>query len=275
MNTRIVFAIARKDLTEASQNQAVWLPMIIVPIIFLVIMPLAFILVPTQAHIAPEEMLNFDLAAYLAKLPPSMASRFVGLDLTQQMILLILGYLFAPMFLIFPLMYSTTIAAESFAGERERKTLEALLYTPASDAELFLGKVIAAGVPGILVSWLGFILYTIVVNSAGWQVFGGIWFPLPTWFPLIFWVTPAFAVFGVALTVLISTRNQTFMGAYQTSTSTVVLVLGLVIGQVAGVLYFTVLTGLIVGVLIWLVAGVLTWFAIRTFNRPTLLISAC
>ena len=34
-----------------------------------------------------------------------------------------LGYLFAPMFLIMPLMLSSIIAAESFAGERERKTL--------------------------------------------------------------------------------------------------------------------------------------------------------
>lgn len=275
MNTRNILAIAKKDLTEAFQNQSVWLPMLIVPLIFIIIMPLSMILIPTLANISPEQMLNdIDLPKMLVHMPPSMAGKFAGLNETQGMILFLLGYMFAPMFLIFPLMFSTTIAAESFAGERERKTLEALLYTPATDAELFLGKVLAAGVPAVLITWSSFLVYTIVVNAAGWQLFGRLWFPLPTWWPLILWVCPAVSLFGIALTVLISTKNQTFMGAYQTSASTVVLVLGLVVGQASGVLYLTVGVGIAVGLFIWLVGGVLTWFAIRTFNRTALLVNS-
>ena len=47
----------------------------------------------------------------------------------QLPIVLILGYLIAPLFLILPLVISCVIAAEAFVGEKERKTLEALLYT--------------------------------------------------------------------------------------------------------------------------------------------------
>ncbi len=275
MNTRTILAIAQKDLTEARQNQAVWLPMILVPAIVIVILPLILILVTTYANIEPQDMTNgMDLAKLLAMMPPSIAQRFNGLDTNQSMILFMLGYMFAPFFLILPLMFSTTIAAESFAGERERKTLEALLYTPATDAELFLGKVLAAGVPALLITWLSFILYSVVLNAAGYPLFGRVWFPLPTWWPLVLWICPAVSLFGISMTVLISTKNQTFMGAYQTSASTVVLVLGLVAGQAAGVLYFTVGVGLLVGLFIWLVGGVLAWLAIRTFNRTALLVSS-
>ena len=40
MNWKTIFTIAKKDLKEASQNKAVWLPVLIVPAIFVVIMPL-------------------------------------------------------------------------------------------------------------------------------------------------------------------------------------------------------------------------------------------
>ena len=64
------------------------------------------------------------------------------------MVVLMLGFLFAPMFLILPLMVASIIGADSIVGEKERKTLEALLYTPATDRELYLAKLLSAVVPG-------------------------------------------------------------------------------------------------------------------------------
>jgi len=92
-------------------------------------------------------------------MPEFLSETIGGMDQTQSGIVLLIGYLFAPFFLIMPLMFSTVIAAESFAGERERKTIEALLYTPATDTELFLGKVLAAFTPAVLITWGGFIAY--------------------------------------------------------------------------------------------------------------------
>ncbi|MCL4560205.1 MAG: ABC transporter permease subunit [Chloroflexi bacterium] len=51
-------------------------------------------------------------------------------------------------------MLSTIIGAVSFVGEKERKTLEALIYTPARDSELFLGKVLAGVVPSVALAWV-------------------------------------------------------------------------------------------------------------------------
>jgi ABC-type Na+ efflux pump permease subunit len=274
MKTQRILAIAQKDLLEVRQNRYAWLPMIIVPILFVLVLPLAMILIPPRLQLSPQELASqSDLEFFLQNMPPSMAQALAGLDEFQSMVLIMLGYLFAPFFLIFPLMFSTVIAAESFAGERERKTMEALLYTPASDSELFLGKVLAALAPAIGISWGSFILYALVLNTAGYPLFGRIWFPLPSWWPLILWITPALALLGTAATVLISARVRTFMGAYQTSASLVVLVVALLIGQFSGVLYLSVGTGLLIGLVLWLVAGGLMTLAVRSFHRRTLLTS--
>lgn len=274
MNWRTIFTIARKDIKEATQNRSVWLPILIVPLIFVVIMPLGMILGISSAGTSEANPMNDpDFAMFLERMPLFLSELINGLDQVQSGIVLLIGYLFAPFFLILPLMFSTVIASESFAGERERKTIEALLYTPASDSELFLGKVLSALLPAVLITWGGFVVYTIVANVAAYPVMGHVWFPLPSWYPLIFWVSPAISLLGIAVTVLISARVQTFMGAYQSSASLVLLVLALLAGQATGIVYLSVTTGLLIGLGLMLVDAVLMFYAIRTFNRDALLAS--
>ena len=271
MNIKIIKTIAVKDLLEVKQNKSAWITMLVVPLLLVIILPLAFILVP--ANISSSNGMPFtenEIGLFLDNMPVSFATTFNGLDELQIGIVLLLGYIFAPFFLIFPLMFSSVIASESFAGEKERKTLEALLYTPASDSELFLGKSLAAFIPAVFITWFSFIIYTLVVNIASFQFFERIWFPLSSWYPLIFWVTPAMAVLAIAVTVLISAKTQTFMGAYQTSASLVIIVLGLLAGQISGILYLDILTGMIVGSIFWVISLCLFVICIRGFNRQKL-----
>ena len=270
MNWRKIKIITWKDLLEVRQNKSVMISIGVVPLIILVILPLVFLIIAGQTGSA-EAFNDPDLQMMFERMPTSLMQSTEGLNDTQLTLMMILGYLFAPMFLIMPLMFSASIAAESFAGEKERKTMEALLYTPASDSELFIGKSLAAFIPAVLIAWLSFVLYTLVLNIAGYPVFGQIWFPIPSWYPLVFWVTPAFAALGVGATVLISAKAQTFMSAYQTSGSLVILVLGLVVGQAAGVIYLSGWVGMLLGLIIWLAAGILFFIAIQQFNRKTLL----
>jgi len=76
---------------------------------------------------------------------------------------------------------------------------------------------------------------------------------------------------GISATVLISSRVKTFMEAYQLGGSLVVLVLGLVIGQVTGVLYLGVGAVLLIGTLIWIVDAILIYISVRTFKRSMLI----
>ncbi len=273
MNLTNVMAIARKDWIEVRQNKYAWLPMIIVPAMFVLVLPLVVILLMTRLNVDPRAMVgDADLDAFFHAMPLSISQHLNRAEPVQFAITAILGFMLAPMFLMLPLMYATIIASESFAGERERKTMEALLYTPATDAELFFGKVTAAAVPAIGMTWLGFLIYALILNLLPYAYFQRIWFPLPTWWPLIFWIAPALVVLGIGFTVLISARVPSFLGAYQTSTSIVLLVVVLFIGQLSGVLYLSVSIGLALGALLWLIAIIISIYAIRSFNREKMLV---
>ena len=272
MNVKKIMVIARKDMLEVRQNKAAFLPMMIVPLVFIVLIPLLITLVLPSIGGAVEDFTNDpDMQIFFTMMPAQMRDILDGLDPTQTMIVTMLGYVFAPMFLIVPLMFATTIAAESFAGEKERKTLEALLYLPISDLELFLGKVLSAAMPAVLITWLCFVLYTIIVNVVPYSYFDRVWFPLPVWWWLIFWVTPALVAMSISLTVLISTRVQTFMGAYQTSSSVVLVVVVFFIGQITGVLYLSPQTAFFIGLGFWALAALIGRIAVGSFNRQKLL----
>lgn len=271
MNWRSIWAIARKDLKEVRQNKIAWGPAIAIPLIFAILMPILFSILPQVLPVEDIQRELGDMETLLKNLPPSIQVIFDGLKLEQMFVLYMTAFMLAPLFLIMPLMFSSVVGADSFVGERERKTMEALLYSPATDMELFLGKVLAAVIPAISLSWLTYLVYIIVVNVASFNLFGRIWFPLPTWWPLMFWMTPAFALLGISATVMISARVKTFMEAYQLTGSLVVLVLALVVGQATGVLYLGVGTVMIVGTLIWIVDGILIYLSVRNFKRSSLI----
>lgn len=66
----------------------------------------------------------------------------------------------------FPITFSLVIALEAFVGEKERNSLEALLATPASDLELYLGKLIASLILPLIASYVGIAVYLVFVSQA-------------------------------------------------------------------------------------------------------------
>jgi ABC-2 type transport system permease protein len=268
MNWRAVGALARKDLWEVRMNKVAWIPAAIVPTVIVVLLPLAFILAPNlfaPSTGTPDPNTNVRTLTNLV--PSSMVTELHGLNDAQRWIVFSTGFVSAPMLLLLPLMFSSIAGADSFVGERERKTLEALLYTPATDSELFLGKVIASVVPALLLTWMSFVVYAVVVNAAGWNIMQRVWFPTAAWWPLMLWVAPAIATLGMAAAVLISSRVSTFMEAYQLTGTLVVIVLALVVAQATGVLSLSVGVTLLVGAALWAVDAVLVWLGVRLFSR--------
>src|SRR5260370_1617888 len=67
-------------------------------------------------------------------------------------------------FVVFiPASFSLVLALESFVGERERTTLEVLLSTPLSEAEILAGKVAAVLAIALTLSYGGLLVYSLVV----------------------------------------------------------------------------------------------------------------
>ncbi len=268
----VLKAIMKKDWIEAGQNKGFSIPTVVVSVVFSLFIPVLVLLLFRLAPSAAMNGLNpEELAGFMANFPSAVTESLSGLGEIETMLVVVLGYLYAPMFLTIPLMVSTIIASDSFAGERERKTIESLLYTPATDQELLLGKALAAFVPAILLTWFCFLIYSLVLNTLGFSIYGRVWFPTLNWIPLIFWVTPAVSAIGTMFTVLVSSKNPTFMGSYQTSGVLVLVVLGLVAGQAVGLLYLGMGVSLLLGLIFWMIAAFLTYLAGRVFNRKALL----
>jgi ABC-2 type transport system permease protein len=272
MNTRAILAIVRKDLKVAMQNKGVVLPILIVPLILFVILPWVMVYASSMADLAGSSISNVD--ELLTRMPDGLLSELSRYTREQQMIVFTLVYMLAPMFLILPLMVSSVLAADSFAGEKERKTLEALLYSPTSDRDLFTAKLLGPWTAAVAVALFSFIIYAVMVNVAGWQSIGQIFFPNWMWIALVFWVTPAVAGLGLVVMVFVSARAQGFQDAYQTGGLVVLPVVALMIGQISGVMYFSLglmyfSLGLVllVGLVIWSIDLALLWAASKRFRR--------
>ncbi len=265
---RTLRTLAVRDLIVVTRSKAMMLPMLIVPLIFIVAIPAAVGLFAPQMAAAGEAG---DFEQFLEMMPAPMRETFAGYDEAQLIVVAILEHLFAPMFLIVPMMVASTIAAGSFVGEKERKTLEALLHTPTTDTELFLGKLLASWVPAFLVGLGAFILYGLVANLSAWRVMGRVFFPNAMWVALVLWLAPAAAGVGLGAMILISSKVSTFQDAYQLGALVVLPVLLLVFGQVAGVLYLNVLAVMLTGLVLWAVDAAILWFGVRTFRRSEII----
>jgi ABC-type Na+ efflux pump permease subunit len=159
--------------------------------------------------------------------------------------------MFPNLFLLIPIMASSIIAASSFVGEKERKTMESLLYTPMSIKQLFTAKVIGTAIPAYIISLMCFVVFGIIVNIGGWFYFGRLIFPNLKWIILVLWVTPAVTILAIAIMVIVSAKAETFQDAQQMSGFIVVPVILLFVGQVSGLFMLNTLILLAAGAVLY------------------------
>ncbi|MFZ2957668.1 MAG: ABC transporter permease subunit [Candidatus Ozemobacteraceae bacterium] len=222
-----LWAIVVKDLREIRRNRQVWLPMIILPLMMTTFVPAVFFIGMEQTS-KPMH----DLQPLLKLLPPQMAI----LPDIQKLFFVAVNFMFPPLFLMIPLMAGSIIGASCLVGEKERKTLETLLYTPISLQELLWGKLLAAFIPSYAVTLISFALFTLIINLGISHYAIDMVFPNIKWMILITMVSPATILFGLSGMVIISAYATTFQGAQQLSGFIVMPFLFLTVGQTSGIL---------------------------------------
>ena len=231
-------AVIGKDLRAIRRSNAVLLPMIIVPALLLVLLPLAVGIAARATH-------HPDVHPLLDRLPHSLGSPIARLPEREQLVVLVDGYLVAPLFLIVPLMVASVLAADAFAGEKERKTLESLLHLPISDERLFYAKVIGAFGPAVGVAWIGFVLFAIVANTLAWPLTHRI----------------------LSVMVRVSARARTGQEANQLGGSVILPLIFVAVAQSAGLLLIPVGAAFAVGTVVWALAIWLLLGGARRFTR--------
>lgn len=259
---RRVLTIMKKDLLEVARNKQAVAPLVAVPLIFVVLIPAAIILLGGNPAVTAS--IN-GLQSFLDNLPTGILP--AELDNEQAVIYAVIVYFMAPLFLIIPVMIATITASSSFVGEKERRTIEGLLYTPVTDRELVLGKILASVLPSIAITWGAFLIYTLVVNVLGGPILGGVFFPTPTWIVIVVALAPLVAFLATSLIVAVSGRSTTVQGAQGATVLVILPVVALVVGQASGLLLFDMSVALIFAAVLAVIDVVVFLVVARLFQR--------
>ena len=230
MRVDSLLLVFRKDWLEVRRNWEIMAPILLIPLIFCVALPSMILLIPETSSSSNG------LESLIRILPEAVKTEITGFNDNQVIAYLMLTFIFMPFFLLIPAMASSVIASDSFAGEKERKTIESLLATPLTDGELMVGKMLVAFVPSMIVTMLSFVVYTVLVDVLGFSLFGRFVLPTINWLLVILLLAPAISVTGIAVTVIVSARVKGFREAQQLSVLIIVPIMGLVVGQVLGIL---------------------------------------
>lgn len=254
-------AIVARDLRAVRRSKAVIIPMMSVPVILMVVLPLVVGYAARRASRAGGEI------GFLDSLPSQLAEPIAALPPEEQLLTLVLGFLLAPLFLIVPLMVSAVLAADAFAGEKERRTMETLLHLPIADRDLFIAKFLTGFLPAVAVSWIGFACFAVVANAVSWGMVDGLVVPNALWLIVIFWVAPAIATLGLGIMVRVSARCRTTQEANQLGGAVILPLVFLAVGQSTGLLLVDEPLAFGIGAVIWVVALTLVVRGAARFTR--------
>ncbi|ENK1242170.1 ABC transporter permease subunit [Clostridium botulinum] len=223
-------ALIHKDINEILNSRRVIIPMTIVPIVLIVIIPLAILI--GANYVGNDSNMFTQIAPLIKKLP----SEYKAYTPAQLLIKVTINFMFPSYFLIIPIMCSGVIGASSFVGEKEHKTLESLLYTPISMEQLLRSKILGVFIPSYIITLISFIVFGIIFNVGGFIYFGKLIFPDVKWLIIILWISPAINLLSLIFTVMVSAKSETFQEAQQVSGLLVIPVILILVAQMTGVL---------------------------------------
>ena len=261
MNTQMA-AIIKKDMQSITSNKRMFATLLIVPIVLTIFLPSVFIL---TLYFVPEE--GDELRQLLETLPLPLQ----GGSSLQSMILLMLNFILPGFFLMIPIMASSVMSAASFVGEKEKRTLETLLYCPLSLKQIFRSKVTASFLISMVVSGISFAAMLVVVEALSYTITGGFVLPDIKWIFILFLVAPAISLIAITLIVRMSAKAQSVEDAQQGAVFLLIPVLLLLIGQFTGILLISSWLLLSIGILCAFAAVILLNKSMSHFQYETLL----
>lgn len=272
MKSRAIKALIKKDIKAITTSPQMWLPMVIVPLLFVVVLPAVFLILGRAIDFNADNKDIQLVQKFLSGIPEGAVKEQLASfqNLNQQLVYLLINYIFAPLFLMVPVMVSSIVAAASFVGEKEKKTLETLLFSPMSETGMFVAKILAGFIPSMVISVVGFLLFSIEFVVLGAPLFGHVVLPAPHWLPIVLWLVPALSLLVIFINVLISVKVKGFQEAQQMSVIVILPLLFLVYGQIGGIVFLSSLLVLAIGLVLLILDVLLIRTAARMYNRDKL-----
>lgn len=257
-----MYAIIRKDFGAITSNKRLFSSILIVPLILTVVFPSIFVLI---LYFAPEETDDFQKLLEMLPITEQME------DFNQMMISSILNYIMPVFFLMIPVMTASIMAASSFVGEKEKHTLETLLYCPLSLKQIFRSKVLASFLLSMIVSFLSFFFMIVVLEIEIFLTTDKLLLPNISWLILLLLVAPAISLIAITFIVKGSAKAQSVEEAQQGAVFLILPIILLVVGQFTGILLVSTWILLVIGICCALLAYFLLKRAIGNFHYEILL----
>jgi ABC-type Na+ efflux pump permease subunit len=257
-----VWAIARKEWGEVFRRRLVLLSVSFMPLIFS-----AIPLVMLYSIRGATDLSDLSDFSDLLSLAPQLCGDLSQLECGQFLLL----QQFMVLFLLLPAIIPVTIASYSIVGEKTTHTLEPLLATPITTAQLLTGKAIAAAVPAVVATLFGYGIFAggtaILATSpaVARQLFS------PLWLLGIFGVGPLLSIAGVSMAVMISSRVNDPRVAEQVSALVLLPVLAVFMGQIFSAVVLNMRFMLVIALVLVVVDVALLFFATQLFQRETIL----
>ncbi len=255
-------ALIKKDIRGITANKNLFMVMLIVPLFMTVFLPSIFMFVVGYTPLDSSSSRQL-----LAMLPEGLPSS----EIRQYLMRLLLNNMLPLFFLIIPVMTSMVMAASSFVGEKEKRTLETLLYCPLSLRQIFSAKVIASFVLSQSVSLLSFVAMALVVQTEVWFIIGSL-IPIGlNWLALMLLVSPAISLVAITLIVRGSAKAKSVEESQQRGAFLILPVVLLAVGQFSGVMMLNVWLLLGIGVVCAIVGLILLRSSSAKFHYERLL----
>ncbi len=254
-------AIVRKEWAQVYRNRLVLLS--------IVFMPLLFTAIPLIILYTTRDMGSGTAGA--TEVPPQFAqicsADMVGAECFQYYMV----SAFMLMFMMTPLIIPVNIAAFSIVGEKTTRSLEPLLATPITTVELLAAKNLAATIPAVLATWLGFGLFLVgalLITTSNRLVSALL---NPMWLVAVLVVGPLLAILSVNFSMMVSSRVNDPRVAEQLSALVILPLLALFFGQISGFIVVNQRVVLLMAAVLLLLDSGLIWLAVRLFERETIL----
>jgi ABC-type Na+ efflux pump permease subunit len=272
-----MLVVTRTDLRQLWQSPDFWVPMVILAGVFFVVAPTILLFVITRVgDIEVVQKVSDTLDVLPQAAQTAIESKVRGPSGTEasaaaKTSYALAVYLFAPLAVIVPMTISTAVGANTLVGEREKGTGEFLAHSPASERELYLGKLLASLIPGYVTTLIGFGIYSMVVNVIVGPEVGGWFFPTSQWWLLMLWVVPPFLALTLSVVLRLSARVRSAAAAQQASGLVTLPLIMIAYAQSSGALFTTDSTSWFLGSVAWVFAGVGLTRGARAVSRARLL----
>lgn len=258
---KMQLALMKKDIRGVTSNKQVFSVMLIVPLALTIVLPSIFVFVLTLVPDAAS-----DLEKLLDMLPLQQSSGSVE----QSILWLLLNKIMPVFFLMIPVMSSSVMAASSFVGEKEKRTLETLLYSSLTLKQIFQSKILAGFSISMIVSFISFAAMVVVMEAEALLLTGSAIPPDPSWLIVMLLIGPAISLVAISITVRGSAKAQTIEEAQQRAVFLVFPIIALIIGQFTGVIMVSAWILLALSLVLALLAAILMKGSVRKFTYESL-----